>query len=191
MISLIEHLRRAMAAAAKTSNKHSVRDKFREILIQKLNLPELDATDLEIGIFNATLDYANSLSIQLSWNCPLFMDTYINNARSIYSNLKEDSYIANTKLRDRLLQAKEFPPHELAYMPYDEIYPERWKDIIDKQKLRLKAAYEVKQVSMTDSIKCGKCKNNKISYYELQIRSGDESMTQFFSCMTCGHKWKS
>lgn len=177
--------------AQKTSNKHSVRDKFKEMLMRKLNIPELDATDLEIGIFNATLDYANSLSIQLSWNCPLFMDTYINNARSVYSNLKEDSYINNTNLKDRLLVAKEFAPHELAYMPYDEIYPERWKDIIDKQKLRLKAAYEVKQVSMTDSIKCGKCKNNKISYYELQIRSGDESMTQFFSCMTCGHKWKS
>lgn len=178
-------------AAQKTTNKHLVRDKFREMLIQKLDIPELDATDLEIGIFNATLDYANSLSIQLSWNCALFMDTYINNARSVYSNLKEDSYIKNTTLKERLMEAKEFTPHELAYMPYDEIYPERWKDIIDKQKLRLKAAYEVKQVSMTDSIKCGKCKNNKVSYYELQIRSGDESMTQFFSCMTCGHKWKS
>lgn len=177
--------------AQKTSNKHLIRDKFREMLITKLNMPELYATDLEIGIFNATLDYANSLSIQLSWSCPLFMDTYINNARSVYSNLKEDSYIQNSMLKERLVRLKEFTPHELAYMSYDEIFPERWKDIIDKQKLRLKAAYEIKQVSMTDSIKCGKCKNNKISYYELQIRSGDESMTQFFSCMTCGHKWKS
>jgi transcription elongation factor S-II len=89
------------------------------------------------------------------------------------------------------LKNKEFTPHELAYMSKEEMFPERWKEIIDKQKLKLKAAYEVKQVSMTDAIKCGKCKNNKISYYELQIRSGDENMTQFFSCITCGHKWKS
>lgn len=172
------------------SNKHAVREKFREILMQQIGLSELDATDLEIGIFNSTLDYANSLSIQLSWTCPLFMETYVNNARSIYSNLKTDSYIGNTTLLDRL-KSKEFAPHKLAYLSADEIFPDRWKTIIDKQKLRLKAAYEVKQVSMTDSIKCGKCKNNKISYYELQIRSGDENMTQFFCCITCGHKWKS
>jgi transcription elongation factor S-II len=76
-------------------------------------------------------------------------------------------------------------------MSKEEIFPDCWKEIIDKQKLKLKAAYEIKQTAMTDAIKCGKCKNNKISYYEVQIRSGDESMTQFFSCITCGHKWKS
>jgi DNA-directed RNA polymerase subunit M/transcription elongation factor TFIIS len=172
------------------SNKHAIRDKFRDILMKQIGLSELDATDLEIGIFNSTLDYANSLSIQLSWTCQLFMETYINNARSVYSNLKKDSYVGNTTLVDRL-HTREFVPHKLAYLSADEIFPDRWKLIIDKQKLRLKAAYEVKQVSMTDSIKCGKCKNNKISYYELQIRSGDENMTQFFCCITCGHKWKS
>lgn len=176
--------------ATKTFNKHFVRDKFKEILINQLGLCELDATDLEIGIFNATLDYANSLSVQLSWTCPLFMDTYINNARFAFSNLKKTSYIGNDTLMDRMLK-RDFAPHELAYMPNDEIFPDRWKTIVDKQKLRLKAAYEVKQVSMTDSIKCGKCKNNKISYYEMQIRSSDENMTQFFCCITCGHKWKS
>jgi DNA-directed RNA polymerase subunit M/transcription elongation factor TFIIS len=176
--------------ASKTFNKHLIRDKFKETLITNLNLTELEATDLEIGIFNATLDYANSLRIQLSWSCQLFMETYINNARDIYSNLKKDSYIGNIDLLERL-KNKEFSPHELAYMSCEEMYPEKWKEIIDKQKLRLKAAYEVKQVSMTDAIKCGKCKNNKISYYELQIRSGDENMTQFFCCITCGHKWKS
>jgi DNA-directed RNA polymerase subunit M/transcription elongation factor TFIIS len=176
--------------ASKTNNKHLVRDKFKEILLDNLQLTELEATDLEIGVFNSTLDYANSLSIQLSWNCPLFIETYVNNARSIYANLKQDSYIHNETLMQRL-KNREFTPHELAYMPKEDIFPARWKEIMDKLKLKLKAAYEVKQVSMTDAIKCGKCKNNKVSYYELQIRSGDENMTQFFSCITCGHRWKS
>jgi len=175
--------------SSKVTNKHIIRDKVNDML-KNLNLTEKEAQDLEIGIFNSTLDYANSLQIQLSWNCNAFIDTYINNARSIYSNLKSDSYIGNTKLLKRL-KNKEFIPHELPYMNTEDIFPERWKEIIDKQKLKLKAAYEVKQVSMTDAIKCGKCKNNKISYYELQIRSGDENMTQFFCCITCGNKWKS
>jgi DNA-directed RNA polymerase subunit M/transcription elongation factor TFIIS len=176
--------------ASKTNNRHNVRDKFKELLMQNLELSELETTDLEIGIFNSTLDYANSLRIPLSWTSPLFIETYINNARSIYSNLKSNSYIHNETLMTRL-KDKEFTPHELAYMSKEELFPDCWKEIIDKQKLKLKAAYEIKQTAMTDAIKCGKCKNNKISYYEVQIRSGDESMTQFFSCITCGHKWKS
>ena len=75
-------------------------------------------------------------------------------------------------------------------MSKEDIFPERWEDIIKIQKLRLKEAYEIKQVSMTDLIKCGKCKNNKVSYQELQTRSGDESMTIFFTCIVCGHKWR-
>lgn len=175
---------------SKTCNTHEVRDEFKKLLVEKIRISHEDASQLEKGVFNSTLDYANSLKIQLSWSCTLFMETYINNARSIYTNLKPDSYVANTRLIERL-KNKEFTPHELAYMSYEEIFPEIWKEIIDKQKLKLKGAYEVKQVSMTDSIKCGKCKNNKISYYELQIRSGDENMTQFFCCISCGHKWKS
>ena len=59
-------------------------------------------------------------------------------------------------------------PHELAYMSREELYPEKWHLIIEKEKLKLKEAYEIKQVSMSDLIKCGKCKNNKVSYQELQ-----------------------
>ena len=81
-------------------------------------------------------------------------------------------------------------PHELPFMKREELFPEKWHLIIEKEKLKLKEAYEVKQVSMSDLIKCGKCKNNKVSYQELQTRSGDESMTIFFTCIVCGHKWK-
>lgn len=175
---------------SKSYNHHIIRDKFKELLINNIKLSEEDATDLEIGIFNSTIDYANYLKVQLSWSCSLFIDTYINNARSIYSNLKGDSYVQNTDLLERL-QNNEMKPRDLPYMRKEELFPSRWKQILDKQKLKLKDAYEIKQVSMTDAIKCGKCKNNKISYYELQIRSGDENMTQFFSCISCGHKWKS
>lgn len=177
-------------AKMSANNKHIVRDKYVEMLVSKINLPKDDAMDLEIGIFNYTLDYCNENNIQLSWTNAMFTDTYINNARSIYTNLKKDSYIGNKNLIERL-NKREFLPHDIAFMSFQEIFPEKWEAIINKQKLKLKDAYEVKNVAMTDAIKCGKCKNNKISYYELQIRSGDENMTQFFTCLVCGNKWKS
>ena len=158
------------------------------LFINDLNLNDLEAVDLEVGIFNATIDYSNSLRIPLSWTSQLYIDTYVNIARSIYSNLKKDSYINNVTLIDKLKNI-DFLPHKLAYMSCEEIFPEKWASIIKKQKLKFKAAYEIKQVSMTDSVKCGKCRNNKISYYELQTRSADEPMTIFIQCLNCGKRW--
>lgn len=178
-----------MTNTSNTNNKHEIRNKFKNMLIDDLDISSIDATNLEIGVFNSTIDYANSLKIPLSWASDLFSDSYLNIARSIYSNLDKTSYIKNIKLIDRLNNA-EFLPHKLPYMTCEDVFPERWQTIIEKQKLKFKAAYEIKQVSMTDTIKCGKCKNNKISYYELQTRSGDEAITQFYNCIICGHKWK-
>ena len=171
------------------NNKHIIRDEVKKLFMNDINLSELEATDLEIGIFNTSIDYANYLKIGKSWSSHLFMETYINYARSFYANLKKDSYIKNEKLIERF-RNREFLPHELPYKSCEEVFPERWKDIIEKQKLKFKAAYEIKQVAMTDSIKCSKCKNNKISYYELQTRSGDEAMTVYFSCIVCSHRWR-
>jgi len=139
-------------------NKNKVRDDFRNMLINNLYISELEATDLEIGIFNCTIDYANTNKIQLSWKCSLFLDTYINISRSIYSNLKSNSYIGNKDLYKRMVDNKEFVPHMLPYMQCHNIFPERWKDIIDKNNLRLKEAYEFNIVAMSDMITCMRCK---------------------------------
>lgn len=158
-------------------------------LYQTVGLNELEAKDLEIGVYNGSLEYANSQGIILSWACELFKEIYLTKARSIYANIEPKSYIGNVKLIERLREG-EFAPHEIASMGYDRMFPEHWKDIVEKELLRSKAAYEVTQVAMTDQIKCGKCKKNKISYYEMQIRSSDEPSTHFYRCLMCGHRWK-
>ena len=171
-------------------NKHKVRDEFLNLLLNNIYMSPLEATDLEIGIFNCTIDYALSNKIQLSWKCQLFIDTYINIARSIYSNLKTDCYIGNKDLLKRMTEYKEFNPHMLPYMQSHNIFPERWKSIIDKDNLRIKEAYEFNIVAMSDMITCMRCKSKKVSYYELQTRSGDEASTLFMECLICGKKWK-
>ena len=171
-------------------NKNKVRDDFRNMLINNLFISELEATDLEIGIFNCTIDYANTNKIQLSWKCTLFLDTYINISRSIYSNLKSNSYIGNQDLYKRMVDNKEFVPHMLPYMQCHNVFPERWNDIINKNNLRLKEAYEFNIAAMSDMITCMRCKSKKVSYYELQTRSGDEASTLFMECLICGKKWK-
>jgi len=171
------------------NNKHEVRNKLIELFKSDLDLSDIESRDLEIGIFNSSIDYANSIKIPLSWTCDLFSDTYLNIAISVYSNLNKDCYIKNEKLLERL-KNKEFPPHKLPYMSCEEMFPEIWKDILEKLERKIKGAYEIKQVSMTDAIRCSRCRNNKITYYSMQTRSADEADTKFYSCLICSHKWK-
>ena len=46
------------------------------------------------------------------------------------------------------------------------------------------------QQASTDAFKCGKCKQRKCTYYQLQTRSADEPMTTFVTCVECGNRWK-
>lgn len=171
------------------NNQSDLRTNFKNLLKSKIDLKDIEIDDLEIGIFNQSLDYSIKNKIQLSWSNQQFQNVYNNICRSIYSNLIEETYIKNKNLLTKL-KNKEYLPHDLAFMSREELYPEKWIAIIEKQNRKLKEAYEIKEVSMTDLIKCGKCKKNKISYQELQTRSGDESMTIFFTCLSCGHKWR-
>lgn len=155
-------------------------------IYRKLELSEDQTKDLEIGVYNFCIDYATLHAIPLSWLSDTFKELYINKARTIYSNLIN---IKNKQFIERL-RNKEFMPHEVATMKPEEIYPEIWKDIVYKETLRKKAAYEQQATAMTDIYTCGKCKKNRCSYYELQTRSADEPMTMFITCLHCGHRWK-
>ena len=54
----------------------------------------------------------------------------------------------------------------------------------------------------TNEFMCGKCKQRKVSYYQMQTRSADEPMTSinpplwcmlmlaFCRCKVCGNRWK-
>ena len=75
------------------NNKNEFRDKFKELIKNKINdLDDIEINDLEIGIFNASLDYAIKKKIQLSWSNTQFQNIYNNISRSIYSNLLSTSY---------------------------------------------------------------------------------------------------
>jgi len=75
-------------------------------------------------------------------------------------------------------------------MSYQELFPEHSKQFLDEKFKREKLMYEEKQESMTDQFKCGRCKQRKCTYYELQTRSADEGMTIFITCLNCGWRWR-
>lgn len=182
----------AAAVAAATDaviGAPDVRQTTRDLFARLGFLDDAAVRGTEVGIYNAAIAYARERAIPLSWKSEAFTEIYLATARRIYANLNKDAYVANKRLADRLAEG-EFAPHELATMAAENLYPEKWADIVQKEILKSQAAYEVTVVAMSDRIYCGKCKKNKVTYYEQQTRSADESCTIFFQCLQCGHRWK-
>ena len=70
------------------------------------------------------------------------------------------------------------------------IFPDNWKDLMDKKSKMDELKYKLKPEAMTDQFKCRKCYSRSCSYYEVQTRSADEPMTQFITCLDCKNRWK-
>lgn len=155
----------------------------------ELGLSSICAEDLEKGIYNWCLDFSQDNDITKAWNDKGFINVYENKARSILNNLDPTSYIQNMRLIERI-NDKEFKPHELSFMEVPNIFPERWAQILDKRMKQEENFHNSKQIAKTDLFKCGKCKKRECSYYELQVRSADESSTIFVSCLNCGNRWR-
>ena len=88
------------------------------------------------------------------------------------------------------MKKKKIKPHEVSYLRNEDIFPQKWNNIKDSLQKKEEGVKSNKNVSKTDQFKCGKCKKKECSYYELQIRSADESATLFITCLNCGSKWR-
>ena len=44
--------------------------------------------------------------------------------------------------------------------------------------------------AMSTTIVCGKCKCNKVAYWQARIRSVDGPINTFCECTVCGHRWR-
>lgn len=92
----------------------------------------------------------------------------------------------------RNLREGNIRPETLATLSPEGMASERKKEEI--QQIRAHALWECErgQVSQqtTDQFQCGKCKQRKCTYYQMQTRSADEPMTTFVSCVNCGNRWK-
>ncbi len=142
------------------------------------------ATNLEIGVYNYSLEYANKLNVVKQWSNPFFVQIYSDRLRSIYINIKNNVDLM-TKLR-----TKEIKAHRLAYMSHQEMNPGAWRELIKEKEIRDKHKYDPVLEASTDEFTCRRCKSTQCTYYQLQTRSADEPMTTFVSCINCGKKWK-
>lgn len=110
---------------------------------------------------------------------------YKNQSLKLLSNIENPQ----TNLKDRLLNGT-FKAEDMGNASHKGLWPELWKQP-EMQPGHRAIVTRKEDTEVKDSlIKCGNCKSNTVQTREFQTRSGDEPMTIFCNCTTCGKRWK-
>ena len=113
---------------------------------------------------------------------------YRHKVRSLSLNLKDKN---NPQLRARVVNG-EIPADKLVVMTNEDLASDKRKQEIEELQMQnlFKAKGAAAQEAETDAFQCGRCKQRKTRYYQMQTRSADEPMTTFVTCVNCNNKWK-
>lgn len=161
-------------------------EQFRANVCKKLDTYFNDtkhAINLEKGIHNWTINEATKKKVVKKWDNPFFVQIYVDHLRSIYFNLNNQTLIDKINNGDVKTQ-------DVAFMTHQELRPDIWDDYIKAKSVRDMHKFSKKIEAMTDRFTCGKCHKKECSYYLQQLRSSDEPMTMFISCLACGNRWR-
>jgi transcription elongation factor S-II len=80
------------------------------------------------------------------------------------------------------IQNKIIKPEMCAFLSPQQINPNKWIDLLEKQKNKEDIE---KNMATTDLYTCRKCGGKKFKIRVMQTRSADEPSTKFVTCLTC------
>ena len=142
---------------------------------------------IEKSIYNKTIRDAKRLNIERQWDCKDFRHCYIRNSLKVIRNLTNVNNCDNliSKLKNCSLK-----PDDIVNKPHEELYPELWEDLLLKNAKKLAALGKQLNAQGTSMFRCGKCRQNNCTYFQMQTRSADEPMTTFVTCLNCDKRWR-
>lgn len=115
-------------------------------------------------------------------------DAYKAKFRSLSFNLKDKK---NPDLRKRVLIGSIQPSLLVTLSPEDLASDaQRQENARIREKKLFDSAPSAAKQATTDQFQCGKCRQRKTTYYQMQTRSADEPMTTFVTCLNCNNRWK-
>lgn len=153
-----------------------LRGRFSSAIDAIISNPTL-SENIEIGVYNYSIQMAKEKKIVKQWSNPLFCEIYLSKMRSILYNLTPE-----------LIEMEN--AHLIAFKPVYELNLKKWKEIKENQEKQEEHMFSNTIASNTTDFTCFKCKGNKCMYYQLQTRSADEPMTTFVTCVNCENRWK-
>lgn len=157
---------------------HPLRIYAKQYFSKQMNNSNI-GNELEQCVYEYTVHDCKRMKKPCIWSHRHFKWTYKHTFMKLMFNLKRSPTLKNEVLNGtRKIQS-------ILYVHPKELCPnlERWKrDSVENYSIELEVEDSI--------IKCGKCKMNKVHYYQLQTRSADEPMTTFCTCTNCGKRWK-
>ena len=148
-----------------------------------LKMPEI----MEKSIYNFTIREARENRIERSWDNSEFKWFYKKNYNKIMGNI---GYNGNAEFVLNKLKYNLWEPQNIISMKAQILYPDIWEEILIKNAKKMASMGKDNNEQGTSMFRCGKCKKNNCTYFQMQTRSADEPMTTFVSCLNCGKRWK-
>jgi len=148
-----------------------------------LEYPEI----IEKSIYNYTIREAREKKIERTWNNKLFVFLYKKNFSKVYSNVATNK---NAAFVMKKMKYGYWEPENIILMSHEELYPDMWEDFIIRNKKKMDLLSLDNKQQGSNMFRCGRCKKNNCTYFQLQTRSADEPMTTFVTCLECNNRWK-
>ncbi|KAG1679637.1 hypothetical protein FOA52_006154 [Chlamydomonas sp. UWO 241] len=169
-------VKKSAATARPARCGDSTRDKIRDLLTDALSLAVKDDANLnpaEIAVLVEDAMFAQSGEVNAKYKAKY---------RTLGFNLKDPN---NPDLRSKVLHG-EIPPEILVNLSSDELGSnERRQDNSKiREHMKNEAVRSNNAQASTDMFQCGKCRQRKCTYYQMQTRSADEPMTTFVQCVS-------
>jgi DNA-directed RNA polymerase subunit M/transcription elongation factor TFIIS len=140
---------------------------------------------LERSSFNCAITKATNDNIPTKWENELFRDVYNVLCAKISANLSTTNSVKNDYLLPKILD-ESILISNLPKMSSQELFPDKYKDIMDK----LETSKNVKQTVKTSAMyRCRRCGKNECTTENRYNRSLDEGVNLTITCMACGNEW--
>ena len=166
--------------------------KFRKNVETKINQVVKNkklSRKIERSIYNFSIKEARNKNVIRKWENQNFCLIYVDRFKSLYFNIKKDTYVNNKHFLKKL-KIKKMGNEEISNLTHRDMNPKIWKKLIDDKIKRDENLVKGDISASTDEFKCFKCFQRVCTYYQLQTRSADEPMTTFVTCLKCGNRWR-
>jgi transcription elongation factor S-II len=140
---------------------------------------------LELGKTDLTPSLVGPLELAIHHHYPN-SSQYLSNTRHLIWNLnaKNNPHFAHK------VNNGDFSIQQIPKLTATEIFPEQWQSIQERYKHKLARELEGPEQAVSDLWVCPKCHQKKTTYFQRQMRSSDEPMTTFITCVNCQHRWR-
>jgi len=172
-----------------------VRNNFRKLFFDALCRYNKDTDEnIDVEYLERTKNLAIDIEEQLFKALYIQGDKnnskYVNKGKSIFSNLNS----AENELRGKVLSGG-ISPKALVTMDVKDMASSKLKELRQKTQeedfnSRRSDWNRIHSTVENGIYKCKQCKGMRTSKFQLQIRSADEPMTTFITCIDCNSQWK-